>query len=266
MTRRTWSGVIAVTVIAVTCALISIPRCAHFGPCLAQEVPSVRGSVLGGAALFLGAGLVLAWLGRLLHLVVKAGRVVKWLPVQEYPDELMEAVVRTGTLGVTCIAADVPLAFCVGVLRPRIYVSHAVVLQLRSEELQAVLLHELYHSRRRDPLRNAAAVALRDVCFFLPLIDWLARYQQENIELAADREAIDALGPTPVAGALWVLGTGSTHAAMAAFAGRADLRVAQVLGDPIPSRVPPSFVWVASGIGVLALTVIARCLTQQLSY
>lgn len=266
MTRRTWSQVIAVATTALMCAVISIPRCTRLGPCVAQEVAGAWGSVLGSTALFLGAGLLLAWMGRLLHLADKARCVAKRLPVQEYPGELKEAVVRTGNPDVTCIAADLPLAFCVGLLRPRIYVSRAAVLQLRPEELQAVLLHELYHARRRDPLRNAASVALRDVCFFLPLIDWLAQYQQENIELAADLAAINVVGPTPVAGALWVLGTSSTTAAMAAFTGRADLRVAQVLGDPVPSRVPPGFVWVASAIGVLSVLVIVSCLLQQLPH
>ncbi|MGH2608642.1 MAG: M56 family metallopeptidase [Tepidiformaceae bacterium] len=44
-------------------------------------------------------------------------------------------------------------AFTAGLLRPRIYVGASVISQLQPAELEAVVLHELAHAQRRDPLR-----------------------------------------------------------------------------------------------------------------
>jgi Zn-dependent protease with chaperone function len=65
---------------------------------------------------------------------------------------------------------DQPHAFCIGLLRPRVYVSRATLEFLDDDELEAVLAHEVHHARRRDPLRLLAARALADGLFFLPLV------------------------------------------------------------------------------------------------
>jgi hypothetical protein len=48
----------------------------------------------------------------------------------------------------------------------------------------------------------------------------------------------------------WLCVDGST-AACAAAVGAAELRVAQLLGDPLPSRRPALRLWVASAAGLL---------------
>jgi len=258
----------ATTLATVACAILMlpmIPACAQLGPCVARAVHGEDwNSMVRTMALFLGGGTFLAWSIRTLFLGLETHRLVRRLPTQDCPMALWEAVDRVGVERVDCIASDAPLAFCAGILRPRIYVSRGLVDQLRPAELDAVLLHEWHHGQRRDPLRYAVGTALTNICFCLPIVGWLAQYQRENAELRADRAAIQAVGRRPLAGALWIVGTAADSPVVATFAGAAELRVAQVLGDPLPRRRPAGSLLLASGIGVLSLAATTGCLAQLL--
>lgn len=259
---------VAVSTLAViACAVLMlplVPACARLGPCVAQAVHGEDWSaVVRTIMLLVGGGTLSAWLLRTLFLVFRTDRLVRELPKQDCPPDLREAVARTGGSRAVCIASDRPLAFCAGILDPQIYLSRGLVEQLRPAELDAVLLHELHHCRRRDPFRYAVAVALKDICFYLPVLGWLAQYLRENAELRADRAAIVGAGRPPLAGALWALGSAAGAPAIAAFAGAAELRVAQVLGDPLPRRRPERSLVLASGVGILSLVATVTCLVQS---
>lgn len=51
------------------------------------------------------------------------------------------------------IDSDIPNAFTVGLWRPKILISRALVQALSAEELETVYRHELAHQQARDPLR-----------------------------------------------------------------------------------------------------------------
>ena len=84
---------------------------------------------------------------------------------------------------------DDPQAFCIGLLRPRVYVSRAALELLGEEERAAVLAHEAHHARRRDPLRLLVGRALGEGLFFLPVVRRLAERYAALAELAADEAA-----------------------------------------------------------------------------
>jgi hypothetical protein len=84
---------------------------------------------------------------------------------------------------------DTPQAFCIGLLRPRIYISRAALELLRDDERAAVLAHEAHHTRRRDPLRLLVARALAEGLFFLPAVRRLPERYAAFAELAADQAA-----------------------------------------------------------------------------
>jgi len=92
------------------------------------------------------------------------------------------------------IADDAPQAFCIGLLRPRIYVSRAALELLGDDERAAVLAHEAHHARRRDPLRLLVARALAEGLFFLPVVRRLPERYAALAELAADQAATAAAG------------------------------------------------------------------------
>ena len=94
---------------------------------------------------------------------------------------------------VLLVAADAPVAFCAGWLRPRVYVSTGVLDRLSDRELQAVLAHERQHWALRDPLRLAVGRVLCQALFFLPVIGALHSDYADAAELTADAAALVAL-------------------------------------------------------------------------
>jgi Zn-dependent protease with chaperone function len=149
---------------------------------------------LGVAVLVVAALGVIAWAVRAAWLATAAAWAVAALPRGPSPASLVAAVGRSGVGEVVCLDGPAASAFCAGLLRPRVFVTSGMVAALTAEELDAVLVHEAEHARRRDPLRRLAARAAADVLFWLPLVGWWTRHRLEDAELAADRAAIDRVG------------------------------------------------------------------------
>jgi Zn-dependent protease with chaperone function len=202
-----------------------------------------------------------AWLARLVFILARAGQSLRRLPhAGPLPARVVAAIARTGAGRVRCIVGDVPIAFCAGALRPEIYFSESLADELDDRELDAVLLHEHHHQREREPMVRAACEAAAQVLFFFPLARWLSRRRIEDAELRADQAAVRRVGSRPVAAALRTLGAGLPSAAP--FAGVAELRVAQLLGDPLPAQRPPARVVAASLIGLPFALAVGGALVQ----
>ena len=91
------------------------------------------------------------------------------------------------------------VAFTLGVLRPRIYVSEAVWVGAHRD---AILAHEAAHRRARHPLLLAVARLSARVWWYLPLA-WAARLECDlTAELCADEAAVLTAGRTPLARAM----------------------------------------------------------------
>lgn len=95
-----------------------------------------------------------------------------------------------------------PLSFCYGLWRPRICLSQGLVNLLTETELEAVLRHEAYHLRRREPLRMAIAICLSRFFFFVPLLAELRDHYLAEKEVAADAFAVAHTGRAALARAL----------------------------------------------------------------
>jgi Zn-dependent protease with chaperone function len=211
------------------------------------------------AALSVLVPVAMAWVARLTFMLTRASLAVGRLPRSDrLPARLLSAIERTGAGPVRCITEDVAIAFCAGARRPEIVASVGLVERLNGNELDAVLLHEYDHVRRREPLVRAAAESAAEVLFFLPLARWWSRHRTEAAELRADQAAVRRMGPRPVASALRTLG--SAGRAEASFVGVAELRVAQLLGDRLPRRRPASAVVAASLLGIPFALVVGGCL------
>ncbi|WP_433443588.1 M56 family metallopeptidase [Nonomuraea sp. CA-141351] len=171
-----------------------------------------------------------------------------------WPDSPRAALLPTGE----------PLAFCAGMLRPRVYVSAGLTETLSGDELDAVLCHEAAHARRRDPLRRVLMNAATDVLFFLPVVRWAAHVQRERAELAADRAAIAQVGARHVAGALLAVDGSTAPRGVAAFDGAAAARVAQLTGDAPPPHKAGLGVVALSLTGLVAATSLMMCVGHSL--
>jgi beta-lactamase regulating signal transducer with metallopeptidase domain len=126
---------------------------------------------------------------------------------------------RTAPRIVLTDAVSGPALF--GFVRPVLLVPPKLLRELSREELRFVLLHELAHLRRRDPLANALLVLASAVHWFNPLVRFaLARLRAER-ELACDELVMSRVEHSPAT------------AGPAESYGQAVLRVAQTLR---PSR------------------------------
>lgn len=133
------------------------------------------------------------------------------------------------------LATEIPLAFCFGLIRPRICLSTGLVETLNNQELKAVLLHEDHHRRHFDPLRGLLAEVFAAMLFFLPIAAELRDWFLTTTELEADRHAVRLAGRPSLAGALHKLLTHprAMHLSVPGIAGLSatETRIAELLGD-----------------------------------
>jgi beta-lactamase regulating signal transducer with metallopeptidase domain len=73
-----------------------------------------------------------------------------------------------------------------GWLRPRVLLPSSMVRVWRREELEPVLLHELVHLKRKDPIARAVGNFLQIVYFFHPAVWWVNSRLREEREKACD--------------------------------------------------------------------------------
>lgn len=87
-----------------------------------------------------------------------------------------------------------PFSFCFWFRRPRICLSTGLIKRLDDGELRAVLLHERYHLRQRDPMRLVIARYFAAGLYVVPVVEELVEYYSVQKEVAADQAAVRAMG------------------------------------------------------------------------
>ena len=136
---------------------------------------------------------------------------------------------------VRVIGSGRALAFCAGLLRPRIYVSEGALARLRPAELDAIVVHEAHHATRRDPLRILVARAIGSA---------FGTREQALADLSADAAAVRRVGDAPLASALLAFD--------AEAAGIAAVRVDHLTGGAPRIEVPRALA-IAAGAVVCVL-------------
>jgi Zn-dependent protease with chaperone function len=152
--------------------------------------------------------------------------------------------------GVRVFAEDRPMAFCAGLLRPRVHLSTGAVAMLSEAELAAVVAHERHHVRRRDPLRLFLVRTVADALFVLPALPRLAERYAALVELGADDAAVAANGgdAAPLASALLAFDDRSSSAVV----GIDPVRVDHLCGEGAAWRLPVALVsWSALVVGAI---------------
>jgi len=147
----------------------------------------------------------------------------------------------------------------IGWLRPVVLLPVRVLTGLSSEELRAVLAHELAHVRRHDYLVNILQRVVESLLFYHPAVWWLSTRVRTERELAADDDAI-ALCDDPAILARALLRLEETRsdrvAAIAATGGNVARRVARILKlepdrpgwQPIMATVSFIALWATAGL------------------
>lgn len=166
------------------------------------------------------------------------------LPVAEVSPETTG---RSGILRVLDEAARVRViddadvyVFCAGLFRPRVFVSWGLLHALAPAELEAVLRHELHHLRRRDPFRLFVLGLVERLAVPLPLLRAALGRVRVAVELAADRAALEAVGPETLASAIVKvarLRAQVPHRVTVAGITPDEARVAALLGRPVGTQL-----------------------------
>jgi beta-lactamase regulating signal transducer with metallopeptidase domain len=150
----------------------------------------------------------------------------------------------------------------IGWLRPVILLPVAAIAGLTSEQLEAVLAHELAHIRRHDYLVNWLQIGVETLLFYHPAVWWISSRIREERELCCDDLAVRACAaPVCYARALTVLEKmrGATPAtALASTGGPLLYRIQRIVGATAspygPSRAS-AIVAVILAIAFLGATV-----------
>lgn len=148
------------------------------------------------------------------------------------------------------LADPEPLAFTSGLAKPKIYISDGLIEALTTKELEAVILHEYAHVKRRDNLAIFSMLFLRDFLFMLPLAHFLFRVYIREKENAADDFAVGEMKePSTLASAILKLvrlnhlrkEPAPAYATFFPSRATAESRIVRLVGQPEPNRAREIF-------------------------
>lgn len=157
-----------------------------------------------------------------------------------------------------------PFSFCYWFLRPRICLSTGLVERLDPDELRAVLYHERYHLRQRDPLRQIVARYFAAGLYVVPVVDELLAFHTLQKEIEADQEAVRASGEVrSLASALYKLLPDADEVSLGLLVPVSSLSVTEarieqlVAGRPLSIALSPLSVALSGGALVAAAVLVA---------
>jgi hypothetical protein len=139
----------------------------------------------------------------------------------------------------------------VGWIRPVVLIPISLVAGLSTEQLEAIVAHELAHIGRYDALVNLFQIAVETLLFYHPAVWWVNRVIRAERENCCDDMAVAVCGDaSEYARALAAMGSSQARPAwaMAANGGALKARIGRLLGmNKITHGLP------RAGLAVLAL-------------
>lgn len=156
-----------------------------------------------------------------------------------------------------------PIAFTAGFLRPTIVLSTGLLELLDDSELEAVVRHELFHKRSRDPLATFVTLICARALWYIPILKWCHHHYKISREILADHYAMRTMGSSVALGSALLKLLKKDRPDLMAFAHVSfadtsmNYRIRQIL-DPqaeIPFRIPltPAVISLKVVVGLTAL-------------
>jgi len=106
---------------------------------------------------------------------------------KKLPDKLLDIIQRQQLYDVAfSVISGRPTAYTIGLLRPRVVMSLSLIQKATDKQLEAIVLHELYHLKNRHLLWLLISRLVSSLFFFIPLIEYLAQQLKTEFELTAD--------------------------------------------------------------------------------
>jgi bla regulator protein blaR1 len=118
---------------------------------------------------------------------------------QAWQDRVAQMAVHLGIDRAVLLfeSATVKVPVVIGMLKPVILLPIGVLANLPSEQVEAILLHELAHIRRRDYLVNIVQCFAETIFFFNPAMWWLSSQIREEREICCDDIALGIIHNKP---------------------------------------------------------------------
>ncbi len=164
------------------------------------------------------------------------------------------AISRPVRLAVSSLA-EVPAV--VGWIRPVVLLPASLFTGLTTEQIEAVLAHELAHVRRHDYLINLLQTAAETLLFYHPAVWWVSRNLRQEREHCCDDVAVELCGSrleyARALTQLELMRRGAPRLAMAVAAGSLRARVQRLL-ERKPAAVPGGW---SAGLTAAAVMVAA---------
>jgi Zn-dependent protease with chaperone function len=270
ISRSFWVLVAALAAIEGLLVYLAVQSLAHILPCWWAVLPNpgpehldcgesvaifgfsswVPGAVIMGflmVTLFIG-------MGTLCSQITRTRRALNRLPSpMDKPQRLLDIETPLG-MDVSLVPDERWFCCCAGYLAPRVILSTAMFNGLESDQVAAVLAHELAHAKRRDPVRALAVRVAANSLFYFPMARRLARQSLVASEIGADNWAANAVGRPALVGAL-VSVLGQVRPALGGVSEMSsldalDVRIEALRTNSLP-RFRPSVL--AVGVSVVAL-------------
>lgn len=108
------------------------------------------------------------------------------------------------------LSGRVSVPMVIGALKPVILLPIATINHLSTEQVEAILLHELAHIRRRDYLLNIFQTIIETILFFNPFVWLVSAIVRREREHCCDDIVVQSANPLPYAKALALLESSRT--------------------------------------------------------
>jgi len=99
-----------------------------------------------------------------------------------------------GRDGILVVSHTDPIALTMRFFRPRIVVSTGLLQLLDTSEFEALIRHEIFHMKHKDPLKTFMMVVCSSVLWYVPILKWCTKQYKAAREVLADSSAIEAMG------------------------------------------------------------------------
>ena len=149
--------------------------------------------ILSSIILFVASVSVALALFQLVRFMVSHRRLHRFQAEETLPDNLKEIMSKhdLSQTAVVVVRNNKLTAYTIGLCKPKIIVSSALIAKLSHEQLEAVVLHELHHLRSRHLLWLLLSKLISSLFFFIPLVEYLAQQLKTEFELAADAFVVE---------------------------------------------------------------------------
>lgn len=106
------------------------------------------------------------------------------------PKKVEDIAQELGIAKIDIVKSEFYSSFCYGFFKPRICLSLKLAQSLNKKELKAVLIHENYHLKNKDPLKILLSEIAASMFFFVPILKDIHNHYTLSKEIAADQLAI----------------------------------------------------------------------------